>query len=467
MDNWKFDDQLADAYQLTLQFDFDESRAIVQKYSNHPGAIFLAHLNDAIQLFLTEDEHEYELFKQNTDDRVDLISKSSDSPYKRYYLSEIKLHQTFLQLKFGEELSAAWSFRQSYRTTERNIEAYPEFFLNDKTRGIQQIIVGSAPERHQWLLRLLGFEGSIEEGLRKLEHFSGNAEFRKLENDITMAFIYSHMLQNSKKSLEILTGYHDIAISNRLINFATVSVLTKFSMNEEAFQLLSAFHSDGNSFPFPYTSYMEGNLLLQRGNYLEAVLKFEHFINKYTGLNYVKDACYKTGIAYILNDQPREAATWFEKAKAIKVSVTEADKYATHALNSVLPDNRLIQIRLFTDGGYYEKSAEILGNIDRSQLNNPRDQIEIEYRNARLFHKTDRIDEAISHYKKTIELTFTDQWYFAPNSALQLGYIYLDKNQLDEAEEYFKKCLNYNNHPYQNSIDNKAKAGLSRIKSLK
>ena len=110
----------------------------------------------------------------------------------------------FLQLKFGEELSAAWSFRQSYRATLRNIDSYPDFELNNKTKGIQQIIIGSAPQRHHWLLRLLGFEGSVDEGLSKLEKFSKNASLWKLENDVATTFIYSHMMQNSKKSMEIM-----------------------------------------------------------------------------------------------------------------------------------------------------------------------------------------------------------------------------------------------------------------------
>ena len=461
---WLFDAELIQAYELTLRFDFEQSREITNKYNNHFGAVYLEHLNDAIQLFLTEDEQQFEAFEQAIDDRISIISEGSENPHKLYYLSEMKLHQTFLQLKFGQELSAAWSFRQSYRSTEQNIALYPDFTLNDKTRGIQQIIIGSAPQRHQWLLRLLGFEGSVDEGLLKLEQFSKDASFRKLENDVATTFIYSHMMQNMEKSLEIISAYKNMVTSHRLINFTFASVLSKFSQSEEAYQILSSF--DAPSFPFPFTYYMEANLLLQRGDYSLAAEKFIHFQNEYRGFNYLKDACYKAGIAFLLSDQTEKANQWFDTARNIKIAVTEGDKYANQALNSVLPDSRLIQVRLFTDGGYYIKAEELLQNIQSDSLNNPRDKIEYKYRYARLLHQTSRSEQAIAFYLDTIDLTYTDQWYFAPNAALQLGYIYLDKNQLETAKSYFEKCLTYNNHPYQNSIDNKAKAGLSRVKGL-
>ncbi len=460
---WEFDNELIQAYNLALQFDFEKSRIITEKYPDNFGAVYLQHLNDAIQLFLTEDEQEFAKFEQLTDERVSLISNGPDNPYKLFYLSEMKLHQTFLQLKFGEELSAAWSFRQSYRATQRNIDSYPDFALNNKINGIQQIIIGSAPQKHQWLLRLLGFEGSVDEGLSKLEKFSKNASLWKLENDVATTFIYSHMMQNSKKSMEIIGNYENLITSHRLINFTFVSVLSKFSRSEEAFHALSSF-VPSSPFPFPFTSYIEGNLLLQRGDYLQAAEQFILFYDEYKGLNYLKDACYKTGIAYLLSNRPKEANHWFNLSKNVKIAITEGDKYANHALNSVLPDNRLIQVRLFTDGGYYEKAEKILEEIQPENLNNPRDKIEYDYRYARLFHKTDQTDKAIPFYQNTINLTYTDQWYFAPNASLQLGYIYIDLEQPEKAKSYFNKCLTYNNHPYQNSIDNKAKAGLSKIK---
>ncbi len=461
-------DPLIEAYNKTLRFEFDSSSTILEKHADQPGAIYLAHMNEAIKLFISEDELEYETFKVNSETRIkDLRNQAEgEGPYQLFYISEIKLHETFLQLKFGEELSAAWSFRQSFRATQKNIEKYPDFYLHYKTLGIQQIIIGSAPERHQWLLKLLGFHGTVEEGLRNLEIFSQKAEFRKLESELTLAFIYSHLLQNGERSLEILTDYQDLSSSHPLVNFSFISILSKLSKNEEAYKHLTDFNLNGYSVPFPFNKYLQGNLLLQRGNYKKSIDSYSGFTEEFRGRNYLKDAKYKIGIAYHLLEDETNSNLWFYRAKSTKPMVTEADRYASHALNTVLPDKRLIRVRLFTDGGYYDKSKNILSGILFEELKNPRDKIELKYRWARLYHKLGENEKSIPFYEEVIDLTYTDQWYFAPNAALQLGYIHLEKGALKLAKEYFEKSLEYNNHPYQNSIDNKAKTGLSKIKRL-
>nr|HPI81275.1 hypothetical protein [Cyclobacteriaceae bacterium] len=57
----------------------------------------------------------------------------------------------------------------------------------------------------------------------------------------------------------------------------------------------------------------------------------------------------------------------------------------------------------------------------------------------------------------------TNNWYFAPNAALQLGYIARADHNLAEARRYFELALDYRDHPYKNSIDSKARSALDRL----
>ncbi|HEY8401534.1 MAG TPA: hypothetical protein VIK89_09745, partial [Cytophagaceae bacterium] len=82
---------------------------------------------------------------------------------------------------------------------------------------------------------------------------------------------------------------------------------------------------------------------------------------------------------------------------------------------------------------------------------------------GRLHHKVGSINDAIDYYLKTIELSPPDTYYFAPNAALQLGYIYKRKSDKENARKYFQKALTYKNYEYKNSIDNKAKAALNEL----
>ena len=93
-----------------------------------------------------------------------------------------------------------------------------------------------------------------------------------------------------------------------------------------------------------------------------------------------------------------------------------------------------------------------------------KDQVELTYRLARIYDKSGMQGEAIKNYNQTIKSGDKLTYYFAANSCLHNAYIYEDSNDYTLSEKYYKKCLKMRGHEYQNSIDQKAKAGLQRIK---
>jgi tetratricopeptide (TPR) repeat protein len=120
-------------------------------------------------------------------------------------------------------------------------------------------------------------------------------------------------------------------------------------------------------------------------------------------------------------------------------------------------------VRFFTDGGYYPQAFEILNKLYIDQLKSQKDKIEFYYRYARLYHKTANLSEAIDYYEKVIHINTTQTFYFAPNACLQLGYIYTYLKQNDKAKYYFNKAIEYKNHEYENSIEQKAKVALRAL----
>jgi tetratricopeptide (TPR) repeat protein len=126
-----------------------------------------------------------------------------------------------------------------------------------------------------------------------------------------------------------------------------------------------------------------------------------------------------------------------------------------------------LKARLFTDGGYYDQAASALKSIAPGELKLAKEQTEFYYRKARLAHKTNDIASAKTFYLQSITMTKDNPWYFAPNSALQLGYIAQEQKDYVAAKKYFEQALSYKKHEYKDGIDSKAKAGLEQIKLLK
>jgi tetratricopeptide (TPR) repeat protein len=163
-----------------------------------------------------------------------------------------------------------------------------------------------------------------------------------------------------------------------------------------------------------------------------------------------------------------QAKSFFEKAKVSGKANAEPDKYAAKQLEEgKLPNTKILKARLFTDGGYYEQAANALKSIAPGELKSAKEQTEFYYRKARLAHKMNDIPSAKTFYLQSISMTKDNPWYFAPNSALQLGYIAQEQKDYAGAKKYFEQALSYKKHEYKDGIDSKAKAALDQLKSIK
>ncbi|HPK05374.1 MAG TPA: hypothetical protein PK908_05710, partial [Bacteroidales bacterium] len=58
-------------------------------------------------------------------------------------------------------------------------------------------------------------------------------------------------------------------------------------------------------------------------------------------------------------------------------------------------------------------------------------------------------------------------YFYAGNSALQLGLLYEAMKQPEKALHYYNVCLKLRFNEYQTSIHQKAKAGINRISEKK
>ena len=73
------------------------------------------------------------------------------------------------------------------------------------------------------------------------------------------------------------------------------------------------------------------------------------------------------------------------------------------------------------------------------------------------------ISLAKENYQKTIDFGRNTNYFFAAKSALQLGLIHEKNGNISKAEYFFNECIAMENHEYEQSLEQKAKAGLNRL----
>lgn len=457
----QFDPGQREAHLLALDLKPDAALAKLAN-ENTVEAVYIASLAEAIELLITEDYSKFSQYEDRFHKRLEKNLKGSPRDYQ-FLQAEIRLHWSFVYLKFGHELDAALHLRQAYQIAGACREKFPDFIPIRKTSGLLQIIVGSVPDKYSWVLSLLSMSGSIAAGLADLEYVGESNSALALESQILLALVQGFLLSKPDEGLQRMQHVLESRPGNRLALFLSASLALKDSKGALALRMLTNLSDSTQGLPLYYADYLKGEAYLQKGDYLNSISAYRWFIGHQTGQNYIKDAHFKIGLCYWLNGNENDAHTMFREARNRGKEATEADKSASRALSEKDPPNiKLTKIRYATDGGYYQEAERLFTTISSMDLLVRKDQAEYYYRKARLAHKMNKPD-AEEFYLETIRMTGAENWYFAPNACLQLGYIYRAQNKLREAEEFFQRALSYRRHEYKNSIDSKARSALAQL----
>jgi TolA-binding protein len=460
---WEFDETTRKAYELALNLQIEEALQLIPEPETAQEH-YVVGLAEALDLLVSEDHEKFSAYEDRFHKRIDLKIKGPTEDYQ-FLHAELHLQWAFVYLKFGQEFDAGARLREAYIVAENCKRRSPDYLAIRKTTGLLELIIGSVPEKYNWLLSLLGMQGSIAQGLGDLDSVRTSGTALAFEADLLYSLVQGFVFQKPDTGFLELKKLLEQKPQNRLALFVAAALAIKNSQSEAALDLLSALASSNKGLPLYYADYLRGEVYLHKAEYLNAISSYRWFANHYQGQNYLKDAYYKMGLCYWLNGNTNDAMMLFKEARSSGREASEADKSAARSLaDKQLPHVLLSKARYATDGGYYQQARELLNAIAADKdLPAIRDQVEYYYRKARLEHKTEQLAAARLFYQQTIDMAGEESWYFAPNACLQMGYILEAEKNKAGARNFFRKALTYKKHEYKNSIDSKAKSALARI----
>jgi hypothetical protein len=446
------------AFDLLLQLEYQKASEIISGESKKNAIdYYYLSLIASVELMVEQDRSKIATLLANTDT---YLKELTNFNHEQAILvrAEIEMHRAIVYALNEQEFYAALSFRQSFVNTRTALSKYPDNKEFYKTAGIQLILLGSAPEKYDWILSLLGMHGDVNKGLDYLKSLNMRSSPTGTEALIWKSLLMNFVLHEGATATETLLNYYQTEKQYKLIALLAGILSIKNSNSEKAIELLQQ-----KSMPV-IASYHLGEALLHKGLYADALQAYQHYINNSKSIQLIKDAYFKSGLCALFLQNELQANFYFTQAKVKGNTTVEADKYAASVLSNNEPINLALQkLRFFTDGGYFNKAEEHLKRITQQDLFSEKDQVELHYRKARLKHKSGNISLAILEYKEVIQKSGSDSWYFAPNSALQLGYIYEEKGDMEKATYYYNLALTYKKHEYKNSIDGKARSALGQL----
>ena len=453
------------AYAEVLKFKLTTARQLLRTEPAGPNSWLVADCADFAELLVTQDAARYEATVAAQQARLTALEKAPAGAMRDYTQAEIQLHLGINQLVFKHVVTGSWHLRQGFQQMQSVVKRYPGFMPARKTLGVCQFAVGAMPEGYHWLLRLLGFAGDIDTGLRNMTLAASQSHDFQTESRIYLALVRESYYKQPAEALRLAERLHEQEPDNLLFSYLVIS-LNKRQHHADA--ALAAYRNrpTGPAYlPLAYLHHMVADLLLYQGNYAASERENLTFLSDYRGQYYRKDAAFKLYLAAWLGGKPAATvARYREQINDAGPTDVEEDKYAQQYYhNAVALNPVLTRARLQIDGGYYRQALSTLRSFQVTSTTLQRDQIEEPYRRARAYQGLGRLDSARLAYERTLALGSVTSFYFAPQAALELGYLSRAAGQRAQAKVYFEKALNAPWHEYKNSTDAKAKLALREL----
>jgi uncharacterized protein HemY len=252
---------------------------------------------------------------------------------------------------------------------------------------------------------------------------------------------------------------------NLLFSYLAISLHKRQHHGEAALAAYRTRPTGPAYLPLAYLHHLVADLMLYRGDYVASTSENLQFLRDFRGEYYRKDAAFKLYLAAWLGGAPAATAERYRQQINLAGPLTiEEDIYAQRFYHDAqLLNPTLTRARLLTDGGYYAQALSTLQQVKLSTASPIRDRLEAPYRRARVWQGLERLDSARLDYLRTLRLSARlgePPYYFAPQAALQLGYLTLAAGQRAKAKTYFEQAMAYPKHEYKNSTDQKAKLAL-------
>lgn len=465
-----------EAYDLVLRLRFVDARKLLKqegKAKEDHIVPYLEHYIQFLSILISEDE---KVFKSCSAGKETILRQleagNAGSPWHLYSQAMFNMQWAFARLKFGEYTTAAVEMNRAYLLLMRNDDLYPGFAPNRAALGLMKVLIGSVPDNYQWITRLLALHGSVSEGINDLKLITEavstdtNYPFLKAETLFMLTFITFNL--SGAEADRAITGRlidmnHEMIQRSPLLVYAAAVFHMHYGENETALDYLEKRPVGASYYPFHYLDYLTGLAKLNRLDE-DAGIWFLRYVNAYKGGSFIKSAYQRLGWIALLRGDTKGYYDYMFRVKHAGRTLIDGDKQAlAEAESGRPPDVRLLRARLLFDGGYYKQAGDLLSVLTPDDFNYPKEKLEYIYRKARVYHLKGQEPMAISTYLKVIDAGGTGPWYFAANSALNLGLIYEQKGDFRQAEYYYRKCLALKYAEYKSSISQKARAGLNRL----
>jgi hypothetical protein len=479
----EFTQKYKTALDNTLSFDFKKANTIIEreKITNPNNKIY--NYIYTYQLFLqsvvTENEATSSHFIKMADQTLKELSYQDYNkyPYVNYCICDINLQKAFVYFKSDSYVSGVNALRKSLNALTLNEKTFSTFVPNTKVRGLINIALGSVPTQYNWLLNVFNIKASVNTGLAQIKSLAqtclNNSDyfFLRQESFLLWQFTAGNYGNNTQaikeiKNIFVTDSLQYLFRKSPLMTYSKMSIFSHLKENEEAIKCYFKLDKTNKDLYLHYLDFRVGECLLYNLD-ITSKYYFEKYLQVANLKSYKKSATQKLAWIELIKGSESKYKTLINSILVMPKTVVDADKQALNeAKKQITPNLFLLKARLLFDGAYYSRAKDMISSKEAiSQYNTKVEILEYYYRLGRIFHEWGQSAQAQKYYGLAIEKGKEERYYFAANAALQSGLLHEQQKNYNLAKEMYLLCLSMNYDEFQNSISQKAKAGLNRIQN--
>lgn len=454
------------AIEEIFKLNFSSAQAHIRTLSNTNDwrVPYLRFQISFLKHFVDEDEAAFDKDRSRMEDLIESVEDNGDqdSPDYHLYLGEMNLEMASIEAKFNHKWSAAGYGLDGINHLEDGQEKFPTHKPMYAGIGVLNVALGSIPDSYKSFAAFLGFSGDLERGFRYLDRAidaSSKSEYAHLRAKHVFIYVYvMNALQPGK--IESLTAYGVNPKENALLAFLEVKLLQARGKNNEIIEMIEAVQAIPNRYNFPYLDYLLGRAKLARGDD-DANLILERYVRTTKGVNYLKSTFRYLNWYYRLKGANALAESYKQKVLEEGNDFVGADKQALREMESGDYNLTLIRARLAFDAGDMVKALEYVPSTDAHKYSYA-ELIEFHYRRGRVFQELGQLSLAVQSFQQAARIQTTPLTFERVNAELQLAFILEDINA-NASIRHYQSVLEFENYPWYEGTQQKAKAGLSRL----
>jgi|GEM_PF-928149 len=466
-----------------LQFDNAESKfkKLQKSNPNDLRGFFYESLIYFYKALPTRDEESYNKYIELTETVIDkaekLLEKNENDYDAMYYKGLSHSYVSLLMLSLNKNLlKAASNGNDGYRILSTLTEKKPDYYDAYMGLGLYKIAIGFVPEKFQWLLSMIGFDGNINEGINYLKKSLTNGRYTKTDSKVFLSiFSIREKEDEDRQALDFSKELTESYPESSVFKVFYASLLLQYGKTEDAIAIADlALKQNKNSFQGEIikssnallgTAYFRLNDFQKATEYLEVFMKYVNPEDRYNVY------LFTLGVSYELSGNRQKA---LEKYKMVRDDfVNERDgeldkffyRFAQEKIKKPLRDFdiKLVTAMNLRESFKFDEALSVYDQLVETYINvntvstkksvSDDDLIRLYYDIGVTYTYKKSNEKALEYFNKCIKLNPENERWLVPHSYFEIGKIYSKQKNKKKSEEMFEAIYNYDDFDFKSFLE--------------